>query len=361
MSNPSKSNYIPYIDGCRGMAILIVVLSHAGLGNIIPGKFGVTLFFFISGFLITKLLLEERIGKGRIQMKNFYLRRFFRLYPALIAMILTGLLFSRILDCPLPLNDVLSALFYYTNYYVGWIRVPVTDCKRMLDILWSLSVEEHFYLFFPLLLSLFLKNGLAKLQSFLQCLFLLCIVALLARIQLYISNPTDISYVTGRVYFSTHTRMDSILWGCIASILYYHLKPGWYLRILQNKKSIWFGLLLLFLSVAIRNSFFRETFLFSFQGLGLALVIPALGYHSIQPALKILESKAFIFIGHISYSLYLFHWIASKYANSYATEHSFKWQLVFWPLTIIMTLTSYYFVERTFISLRKRFGSQVGG
>ena len=76
MNSMNSDKYIPYIDGCRGLAISIVVLSHAGLGHIIPGKFGVTLFFFISGYLITKLLLLELNRKGRIQLKDFYLRRF---------------------------------------------------------------------------------------------------------------------------------------------------------------------------------------------------------------------------------------------------------------------------------------------
>jgi peptidoglycan/LPS O-acetylase OafA/YrhL len=360
MSFTNNDRYIPYIDGCRGIAISIVVLSHAGLGNFIPGKFGVTLFFFISGFLITKLLLLEMNKKGHIGLKDFYLRRFFRLYPALLGMILVSLVASAVLACPIPAKDILSALFYFTNYYIGWLRPPVADCSRILDIIWSLSVEEHFYFFFPVITWLFLRKRQNKhSKRFLNFLFFLCLIALLARIQLYINHSNDLSFVTGRVYFSTHTRMDSILWGCMAAILLFELKSAWYTKILADRRFLALGFLLLFLSVAIRNNVFRETLLFSFQGIGLLLIVPSFGYKRSEIAMKLLENKLLIFIGKISYSLYLFHWVASKYANSRSEEHSLQWQLIFWPLSILLALSSFYFIEKPFVALRRRFGSHV--
>lgn len=182
-------------------------------------------------------------------------------------------------------------------------------------------------------------------------------VALLARIQLYLSHPNDLSYVTGRVYFSTHTRMDSILWGCIAALLLFEVKSGWYQKILADRKYLFLGLLLLFLSVAIRNNAFRETLLFSFQGIGLLLIIPALGIKRRTIPMKFLENRYLIFIGRISYSLYLFHWIALKFANNRAEEYSLQWQLIFWPLAILLSLSSYFFIEKPFVALRRRFGS----
>jgi peptidoglycan/LPS O-acetylase OafA/YrhL len=357
--NPTNTDkYIPYIDGCRGIAIAIVVLSHAGLGNFIPGKFGVTLFFFISGYLITKLLLLELAKKGEIGLKNFYIRRFFRLYPALLGMIIVSMGAAFIMQCFVPVKDILAALFYFTNYYIGWFRDPGTDCKRILDIIWSLSVEEHFYFFFPFLFWLFLKKRKpTHSKNFLKFLISLCIIALLARIQLLLGHSDDLSYVTGRVYFSTHTRMDSILWGCIAALLMFELRSEWYHKILVDQKYIWLGLLLLFLSVAIRNNAFRETLLFSFQGIGLLLIIPALGFKRRKIPMLFLENRILIFIGRISYSLYLFHWVALKFANSRAEEFTFRWHLIFWPLAFLLSLSSYFFIEKPFVALRKRFGS----
>lgn len=358
MSFVNNNKYIPYIDGCRGIAISIVVLSHAGLGNIIPGKFGVTLFFFISGFLITKLLLLEYHEKNSISLKKFYLRRFFRLYPALLGMIGVSLITASLIPCSIPLKDIIAALFYFTNYYIGWIRDPGEDCMRILDIIWSLSVEEHFYFIFPFLFIWLLKrkkNDQGRLL--LYTMFALCILALLARIQLYLNNSNNISYVTGRVYFSTHTRMDSILWGCIAAVLLFKSEASWYKKMLSKNSYLAFGFLLLVLSVGIRNQAFRETLLFSFQGIGLLIIIPSLGYRKINFFMTILEHKSLIFIGHISYSLYLFHWVAAKFANSRTEEHSLNWQLIFWPMAILLSLGSYYGIEKPFVKLRRKFGS----
>lgn len=358
MNTKNNNNYIPYLDGCRGIAIAIVVLSHAGLGNIIPGKFGVTFFFFISGFLITKLLLFECTEKGNIGIKDFYLRRFFRLYPALLSMIIVSMLFANIMQCFISLNDILSALFYFTNYYIGWFRDPVNDCARILDIIWSLSVEEHFYFFFPFLTWLFLKNRRKKSsQYFLNLLFGLCLLALLARLQILISHDDNLSNASGRIYFSSHTRMDSILWGCISALLLFELKPNWYLNMLNDQKYLYVGLLLLFLSVAIRNNTFRDTLLFSFQGIGLLLIVPSLGVKRRPLLMKMLENRVLIFIGRISYSLYLFHWIALKFANNQAEEFSFRWHMLFWPLSILLSISSFLFVERPFIAIRRKFGS----
>lgn len=358
--NELNGKYIPYIDGARGMAIAIVVLSHAGLGRIIPGKFGVTLFFFISGYLITKLLLLELKTKGQIQLSNFYLRRFFRLYPALLGMIAVSLLTAFSIQCSLPVKDIMAALFYFTNYYIGWFRNPGTDCSRILDIIWSLSVEEHFYFFFPFLFGAFLKKGRKKDQTaFLWVLFGLCFIALLARMELYYSHQDDLSFVTGRVYFSSHTRMDSILWGCIAAFLQFGLFSPLYYRIIHNPSFTLLGCILLFLSVAIRYPVFRETLLFTFQGVGLLLLIPSIGISKNKTAIRFFENSWLVFVGKISYSLYLFHWVALKLSNYLLPEFSIGWHLVFWTVTLLLTLSSYYFIEKPFVALRRKFGSHM--
>lgn len=354
----NKDEHMSYIDGCRGIAILIVILSHAGLGKVIPGKFGVTFFFFISGFLITKLLLLEIEKKGRIDIGKFYLRRFFRLYPALVSMILVSLLLGSIIQCPVPGKDIASALFYFTNYYVGWIRPVVPDCLRLLDIIWSLSVEEHFYFFFPFLFSIFLSSSNPKaLSAFTILLLILSITALAVRYGLYFSNTGDVSAVAGRIYFSSHTRMDSILWGCLSAIWLFGKGSTFFIPFISRKIVFFSGILLLFLSVAIRQELFRQTLLFSFQGIGLALLVPALHIPAYQAIRRIVESGALIFIGKISYSLYLFHWGISKLGNHFFAEHSWQWQLLFWPLTITCALISYHYVEQPFVALRRRFGS----
>lgn len=359
MENSAK--YIPYVDGCRGIAIAIVVLSHAGLGHIIPGKFGVTFFFFISGFLITKLLLLEIRKEGHIGFRDFYLRRLFRLYPALLVMILVSSGAAYLVQCSLPAKDIYAALFYFTNYYIGWFRPPVADCARMLDIIWSLSVEEHFYFFFPLLIHLIFRNHRYNQQPLLSRILLaLCFAGIVVRILTWFAFDGDISLLSGRIYFSSHTRIDSIIWGCLAAVMLYQVQSGAYTKAVQNKAVLFVGALALFLSVAIRNEFFRQTFLYSFQGFGLFILVPAIGFMGQNIIKRTLESKWLIFIGKISYSLYLFHWIALKISNRFTEEYSLTWQCLFWTLALVLSLGSYYLVEKPFVQLRRRFGSTAG-
>lgn len=360
MEGSNNNQYIPYLDGCRGVAILFVVLSHAGLGHLIPGKFGVTFFFFISGFLITKLLLNEMDQNGRIRFANFYLRRLFRLYPALIGMIIMACLASLIIHCDLPSTDVYAALFYYTNYYIGWVRTPVEDCKRILDIIWSLSVEEHFYIFFPFLLQISLRGRSAKTKKFVWILFAFCLITFLNRVFIFYHYGEAMENVAGKEYFSTHTRVDSILWGCIASVLLYQLRSGIFIKMTKNILFIAAGLLLLLLSLIIRKDFFLQTMQFSFQGIGLLILVPALGFMQKNFIRQFFESAPLVYIGKISYSLYLFHWISAKIANHAAIEYSLQWQLIFWSLAVAGTLLSFYLVEKPFVSLRRKFGSHAG-
>lgn len=360
MENNAK--YIPYVDGCRGLAIAIVVLSHAGLGHIIPGKFGVTFFFFISGFLITKLLLLEVRKQGAIGFRDFYLRRLFRLYPALLAMIVTSAAAAYLMQCSLPAKDIYAALFYFTNYYIGWFRPPVEDCARMLDIIWSLSVEEHFYFFFPLLIHLIFRNHRYNKRPLLaRVLIALCFAGIVIRISTWYAFNGDLAQVSGRIYFSSHTRIDSIIWGCLAAVMLYQVQSGYYSKAIQKKGVLLAGALALFLSVAIRNEFFRQTFLYSFQGFGLFILVPAISFMGPNSIKRTLESKFLIFVGKISYSLYLFHWIALKISNRFTAEYSFQWQWLFWTLAILLSLASYYLVEKPFVKLRRRFGSTTGG
>lgn len=352
------NSHLPFLDGCRGVAILLVIVSHAGLGWLIPGKFGVTLFFFISGYLITRLLLAEIDSTGKIHMAHFYLRRFFRLYPALLVMILFSIGLGYCMRTPVPGNDILSALFYFTNYYIGWIRPPVQDTYRLLDIIWSLSVEEHFYFFFPVLTYICMtskKPGRASV--FLIILVSLSIIAFLLRCLLFFQADMSFEDIAGRVYFSSHTRMDSILWGCIAAFITYKMSGARWVRYFTDKKAFYAGCLLLLLSFTIRWEFFRQTCQFSFQGIGLLCIIPALQNIRFKKIRQLTELPLLMYIGKISYSLYLFHWGISKLANSLYREYSLSWQLLYWTATIALSLASYYGIEKPFMKLRKRFGS----
>src|SRR5262245_6279726 len=138
----ASSEYIPSLDGMRAVAILLVVLSHLGLEHIVPGRLGVTLFFFISGFLITRLLIAEASKARAISIGAFYARRFLRLAPALLLMLAVVALAWTQFVGPVNGPQLLAGIFYMMNYFIifgGLTTMPI-------GILWSLAVEEHYYL-----------------------------------------------------------------------------------------------------------------------------------------------------------------------------------------------------------------------
>ncbi len=163
------NKYFPFLDSFRGVAILFVVISHMGLDYIVPGGFGVTLFFFISGFLITRLLIFEYEKKNSIDLKNFYIRRFLRLYPALLIMLFVSCILIFIFECQPSKTYFLSGLFYYTNYYILFFQQSSFICmwlpismsrpfpkKTLLSI--SMSLPKDFNPFLRKLALSFVKN-----------------------------------------------------------------------------------------------------------------------------------------------------------------------------------------------------------
>ncbi|WP_153800380.1 acyltransferase family protein [Foetidibacter luteolus] len=351
----ADNRYVSYLDGFRGYAISLVVLSHFNLAKMSVAFLGVTLFFFVSGLLITRLLIFEYNRHGKINLKDFYLRRLFRLYPALIFMLLVSLAVIWLNHFQVIVPDILAGLFYFTNYYYVYFVPHNLDPNYLLvsKILWSLSVEEHFYLFFPFAFVLFfsLKN-----RKLLNLLTVLCLAVLITRIAVFITAPQAIKFDI--TYYTTHCRADSILYGCVAALLIYQHNTRWYLRLLQSKAPLVIGVLMLIFSLAFRNAFFQDTFVYTVQGIALFFVIPSLSFaYKDGWVSKVVDNKAMVFVGKLSYSLYLFHWVALKIANLYFTPYGLSWYAFVFPVTAALSLTSFYFVEKPFLSLRRKFGS----
>lgn len=117
MSTPTP-NYVPGLDGLRALSVNVVIIAHVGFSWLVPAGLGVTTFFFISGYLITLLLWQERERYGRVDMPRFYGRRFLRLMPELIAFVaVAGLVLGPLLNQPLPPLQALANLTYWTNYF----------------------------------------------------------------------------------------------------------------------------------------------------------------------------------------------------------------------------------------------------
>lgn len=281
---------IPALDGFRAIAIGIVICSHIGLQRVVPGQFGVTLFFFLSGFLITTLLRREIEGEGHVDFRRFYLRRAIRILPPMYLTIVALVLLSWMgLIHPIE-TGALSFDFLFLSNYLPMSGIPIG--------LWSLAVEEHFYLAFPVALGL-----LARRLSFGQCaLVCLGICAAVLAIRLWeVSRLGDFSGVG----VWTHTRIDSIVFG---SILALWNNPVADRRDILPSQTAGYAIaaLLLLPTFLVRDEGFRQTFRYTLQGLGLiALFNAAIRDRGVIGA--VLNSAAARHVAALSYTLYLVH------------------------------------------------------
>lgn len=361
--------YLPALDGIRAIAILFVVISHYGLGHIIPGGFGVTLFFYISGLLITKLLLEEFNQTGDIKMLQFYMRRFFRLYPALIFFLIIVITFMAFGDCNIKIIDILSVFFYFRNYYINMIywqellshTKVISDfdflCSRAFNIAWSLAIEEHFYIFYPFVILISLKRNVK-----LIFIFLIFSIFVVLMWRIFILKQWGLKDATIEIiYHGTDTRFDSIAFGCLSAYFMFFFEKK-HNRYLDSYVTFTFGILIILLTLMYREAFFRSTFRYSLQGVAFMLLIPSIIYNRRFLFIKaILENKSLVYIGKLSYSLYLCHWIGVYFAERLVgfQNYCLNYFLVAIPVGLSFTFVSYHIVETRFLKLRKKYGANL--
>lgn len=304
MSTSERGTYIPSLDGLRCVAILPVFLSHAlmaaQLPSFIPGNFGVTLFFFLSGYLITTLMRLEMERTGAVNFRLFYLRRALRIFPTCYLVLGLAALYgwySGKMDPWWLLGQVLQL----TNYQIiagGW-QAPIAPHT---DVYWSLAVEEHFYLVFPVLYVLLARLGPRGPQA--AILLALCALVFLWRCWLVYG----LGAAHDRTYLATDTRIDSILFGCVLALWG---NPA--LDATRIAESTWKYALLplsvlgILLTFAVGERAFRETFGYTVQGLCLfSVFVVAVRYPGWGP-MRVLNYRAVRWIGALSYAIYLIH------------------------------------------------------
>jgi peptidoglycan/LPS O-acetylase OafA/YrhL len=329
--------HLPELDGLRGIAVLLVVASHI-VSPSIPGVSGVTLFFFISGFIITRMMLAAPSD----QLLPFYIRRLFRLFPTLLAYSIASLGVMHFFGHEVAWKAGAATLLFLTNYS------PV-DPTGYFTLTWSLAVEEHFYLLFPLAMLLFKQRT--------QIALVLCLAICLA-LRLYFAGAIS----DGAIQGATHFRIDSIAWGCVLSMMIHRKAEPIYqktLDFMSSRMGTFIGTALLVSSFAIRDPIFRVTLRFSVQGLALMFLFAGLFYRSPRNVCsKVLASKPLTFVGTISYSLYLWHMMGHMVAE----EMGYKW-LNSVPLAlgvgIPCALLSYYLIETPARKFGARLAKQI--
>ena len=347
--------YLPVLDGLRAVSILLVLLSHLGLDHVVPGAFGVTLFFFISGYLITRQLQGALERDGRIGFGRFYLRRVLRLMPAGLAYILVaGLAYCAAGGFISPAGW-LAAVFYGANYYDLWAGYHSTlaGVRHPFNILWSLAIEEHFYAIWPAFLALLWRGRWAV-----AGLAMVCAAILLWRLYLWDvcfapgapwvcgpANPNPL-WRYNRLYLATDARLDSIAFGALLALA---PRPA-------SRFAAFGGAVLLAVSFVVPGAFGRHVLRPSLQGVALLGLFPWL-LNGETPLHRALRCEPARMLWRLSYSLYLWHWLALGMADAVFPARRPAWAVLAVILAFSMAALSYVGIERPMHRLRRRFGS----
>jgi len=315
----------PELDGLRGIAVLIVLASHTRLfGFAVEGGLaGVTLFFVLSGFLITSLLVAEYGRYGRVDLRAFYVRRGLRLLPAmfaLLAVVAVGYAINTWPSPPAPAIDNLPISLLTVAFYVpNWAAMTLE--AGVLGHTWSLGVEEQFYLIWPLTLV----AGIHVLGPRRMALVALAVAILVTPWRLFLLESTGIA----RVVDGTDTHADALMLGCVLALL----------RLRAPSFMGWLGIGCAVAAGAVWAS----------GEMGLALFLPVATIASVAalagcPAM--LAWRPLAYVGRISYGLYLWHYL-------------FIWWG--WPAPLVIAasiavaVVSYERLERPFLRLKDRY------
>jgi peptidoglycan/LPS O-acetylase OafA/YrhL len=350
-ANVNSKFYIPSLDGMRTVAFLIVFLSHARVSELLPGGFGVTVFFFLSGYLITTILRREYDSYQTIDFKLFYTRRILRIWPSFYLVLCLGaaLTILGFIQGEINLSAFLSQCLHYNNYYTIFSANGTTPGS---GVYWSLAVEEHFYLLFPLLYLTLRKMRITPRRQML-IFWGLCLVALLWRcLQVYGFGASS-----ERIFYATDTRLDSILFGCALGVNNNPmLDKQYYSNKIWNYFLLPIGIMLIIFSFFYRSPDFQQTFRYTIQGIALyPIFITAIRFPS-WGLFPLLNLKWMRFLGVLSYSLYLVHYTVIFAVNMYLPQlHKFMQAGISLLISVGLSYTIYQLIELPVGQLRKKF------
>ena len=384
-----KSRYIPALDGLRTLAVVAVVLYHLNLTWAQGGLLGVTIFFVLSGYLITRLLLNEIAKTGRIDLKSFWIRRIRRLFPAVVTVVVVTCALCTVFNHVMLTKmrpDILPSLLFFNNWWQIMQDVSYFNAlgdPSPLTHFWSLAIEEQFYLIWPPLLLAMVSVHMSK-PNTRRVVLGLAAVSAVAMMVLY--NPaTDPS----RVYYGTDTRVFSLLLGAWMAFipdrdlaparLVRHLgldrlagagkhdksksdtaeaattKPSELARFWSSPASIDLmgvvGLVGLAAMVALTNGYTA----FQYRGGTLLCSILTLMVIAacVQPqgmVARALAAEPLVWIGKRSYSIYLWHYPLLLLMNPVANINDTPWWHYILQVLLVVAVAecSYRFIETPF-------------
>ena len=345
-----KINYRPEIDGLRAIAVFSVIFYHADLQlfgkKLFSGGFlGVDIFFVISGYLITSIIFKEIYFTNNFSFTKFYEKRIRRIIPPFIFVILCSLPFAYYALLPRSFiefsKSIISSVFFISNFYFYneennyW-----KESSKEIPFLhtWSLSIEEQFYIIFPIIIFIIYKFFRKKI------IFLLFFGILLSLLFNLFNKSNPILN-----FYMPHTRAFELLLGSALSYYEFFLlnkKNSLYNYYNTSNLNTIIGIILISYSILFFDNVKYSIFYIFLVLLGTSLIIFSLNKYNI-----ILKNKILVFFGKISYSLYLWHWpvFAFNKITDFTSGSVFK-KLIIACIIIFMSIFSYYFIEKPFRS-----------
>lgn len=341
--------YIPGFDGLRALAVLAVIAYHLNLPYSAGGFLGVTVFFVLSGFLITSLLMWEWEQTQKINLKPFWIRRAKRLLPAMFLLLISLNVVVPLLKPALLTSlrqDTIAAIFYYSNWHYIFQDLSYFESfenPSLLTHFWSLAIEEQFYIFWAVAILFLLKIVNNR-----KGIFLLVMgVALLSVIQMLLLYDPNLD--PSRVYYGTDTRIFSLLIGASFALLVprrpFSTMSKWALELLGIAGISVFLLMIVYTNQYDRFIYEGGMVLLSFTT---AFLVLALAWRSAIIANWILEWKPLKWIGVRSYGIYLWHYPVILFMNSNVNTGGIHYGKVILELTLTFLLAaiSYSVVEK---------------
>ncbi len=308
-----RLRYLPSLDGLRAVAVLGVILYHGGVSWAPGGFLGVDLFFVLSGFLITTLLLSEWKSDGSINLPGFWTRRAKRLLPALLLVLVAVAVYAVTIANADELRTIRGDAFATLGYVANWRFISTGGsyfeqfaAPSPLKHMWSLAIEEQFYLLWPLLVfgMLLLRRGASRvLPAVTAGLLALSVAAMFA-----LHQP---GHDPSRVYYGTDTRAQSLLVGALLGMLLRKVRsPSTRAaRVALQSAGVAAALALGYIWTTVSDrsdALYRGGFLV--EALLVAVVITAVTQPKVGPLGAVLSVRPLRWIGQISYGLYLWHW-----------------------------------------------------
>ena len=345
----SAGSNIPALDTVRGIAASMVVIGHT-LGPRQLGSTAVSIFFVLSGFLITWLLVRESDLTGQISLRDFYIRRTLRIFPAFYVFWIVCVTAAVLRGVQIPWREVWSSFFYVGDYY---------DALRhgtggIMGITWSLGVEEKFYLLWPFIFACLHRNP-AKLLK-VGCFFIVGIWLYRVVLCLTFSLPTDY------LRYAFESRFDNILYGSVLALAFRMVKLDPVLRAVKRVPLMPIGLAASLLGLTFLEERAGATYCYVF-GMALdatiiAVALIQLVYLAALQNWTWLDHPALRFLGRISYSLYLYHIVVAATVDHYLPNLRLRWAYpLIYAASVLVAYASYRLVEKPFLRLKDRFAA----